>query len=156
MKHSSLFLLLLLLFTACHKPTTHYVIGVSQCSEDEWRQQMNKEMLREILFYENTDIEIRTARDNSNKQIEDIRYFIDKKVDLLVIAPNEAAIITPVVEKAFRQGIPVIIVDRKILSDQYTAYIGADNYAIGKAAGYYIGNRLGFLMKKERKKESGS
>lgn len=143
MKHSSLFLLLLLLFTACHKPTTHYVIGVSQCSEDEWRQQMNKEMLREMLFYENTDIEIRTARDNSNKQIEDIRYFIDKKVDLLVIAPNEAAIITPIVEKAFRQGIPVIIVDRKILSDQYTAYIGADNYAIGKAAGYYIGNRLG-------------
>lgn len=68
--------------------------------------------------------------------------FIGKKVDLLIVAPNEAAAITPVVEKAYRQGIPVVVIDRKILSDKYTAFVGADNYEIGKDVGQYILNRL--------------
>ena len=56
-------------------------------------------------------------------------------MDLLIVAPNEAAAITPVVEKAYRQGIPVVVIDRKILSDKYTAFVGADNYEIGKDGG---------------------
>ena len=87
-------------------------------------------------------MEIRTAKDNNRNQIADIKYFIDKKVDLLIVAPNEAAAITPVVEKAYRQGIPVVVIDRKILSDKYTAFVGADNYEIGKDVGQYILNRL--------------
>jgi len=75
--------------------------------------------------------------------IEDIRYFIDKKVDLLIVAPNEAAPITPVVEEAFDKGIPVIMVDRKILSDKYTAFMGADNYEIGREVGNYLAAKLG-------------
>lgn len=63
-------------------------------------------------------------------------------MDLLIVAPNEAAAITPVVEKAYRQGIPVVVIDRKILSDKYTAFVGADNYEIGKDVGQYILNRL--------------
>ena len=88
------------------------------------------------------EVEIRTAKDNNRNQIADIKYFIDKKVDLLIVAPNEAAAITPVVEKAYRQGIPVVVIDRKILSDKYTAFVGADNYEIGKDVGQYILNRL--------------
>ena len=45
-------------------------------------------------------------------------------------------------EKAYRQGIPVVVIDRKILSDKYTAFVGADNYEIGKDVGQYILNRL--------------
>lgn len=127
---------------SCSHHEPRFRIGVSQCSEDEWRHQMNNEILREALFYDGVEVDIRTAVDNSVQQAEDIRRFIKEGVDLLIVAPNEAAPITPVVEEAFSLGIPVIVVDRKILSDKYTAYVGADNYEIGKSVGYYIANLL--------------
>lgn len=127
---------------SCTQKHTRYRIGVSQCSDDEWRHKMNNEIVREALFYDGVEVEIRTAKDNNRNQIADIKYFIDKNVDLLIVAPNEAAAITPVVEKAYRQGIPVVVIDRKILSDKYTAFVGADNYEIGKDVGQYILNRL--------------
>ncbi|WP_394799067.1 hybrid sensor histidine kinase/response regulator transcription factor [Bacteroides salyersiae] len=116
---------------------------MSQCSDDSWRHKMNDEILREAMFYDGVSVEIRSAHDDNKRQIEDIRYFIDKKVDLLIVAPNEAAPITPVVEEAFDKGIPVIMVDRKILSDKYTAFMGADNYEIGREVGNYLAAKLG-------------
>ena len=144
MKHISwmIILLILTLLTSCNQSSVRYRIGISQCSDDEWRHQMNEEILREALFYDGIEIEIRTALDNSSQQIEDIRHFIASNVDLLIVSPNEAAVITPIVEEAFDKGIPVIVVDRKILSDKYTAFVGADNYEIGKAVGNYIATLL--------------
>ena len=134
---------LLVFITGCKEGTPHYVIGMSQCSDDSWRHKMNDEILREAMFYDGVSVEIRSAHDDNKKQIEDIRHFIDKKVDLLIVAPNEAAPITPVVEEAFDKGIPVIMVDRKILSDKYTAFMGADNYEIGREVGNYLAAKLG-------------
>ena len=137
-----------MLFNSCsERKLKHYSIGVSQCSDDEWRHKMNTEMLREALFYDGVELEIRTANDNNTTQIDDIHYFIDKGVDLLIVAPNEAAAITPTVEKAYKKGIPVIMVDRKIHSNQYTAFIGADNYKIGQDAGNYILNLMNYSGK---------
>lgn len=130
------------LTTSCTHREARFRIGVSQCSDDEWRHQMNNEMLREALFYDGVEIDIRTVKDDNAEQIKDIRNFIKEGVDLLVVAPNEAAPITPVVEEAFDRGIPIIVFDRKILSDKYTAYIGADNYELGKAIGNYVANML--------------
>lgn len=130
------------LLASCTRNEPRFRIGVSQCSDDEWRHQMNNEMLREALFYDGVEVDIRTVKDDNARQIEDIRNFIEEGVDLLVVAPNEAAPITPVVEEAYDRGIPVIVFDRKILSDKYTAYIGADNYEIGKAIGRYVVNML--------------
>ena len=147
MRRYNVYLLLTLLSlfglaASCTRHEPRFRIGVSQCSDDEWRHQMNNEMLREALFYDEVEIDIRTVKDDNTRQIEDIRNFIEEGVDLLVIAPNEAAPITPVVEEAYDRGIPVIVFDRKILSDKYTAYIGADNYEIGKAIGRYVVNML--------------
>ena len=94
------------------------------------------------MFYDGVSVEIRSAADDNRKQAEDVHYFIDEGVDLLIISANEAAPMTPIVEEAYQKGIPVILVDRKILSDKYTAYIGADNYEIGRAVGNYIASSL--------------
>ena len=144
MKNGLLYFLLCLaaLVSSCDGTNTRYHIGVSQCSDDEWRHKMNKEMQREALFYDGVQVEFRTAKDNNQYQINDINYFIDRQVDLLIVAPNEAAAITPSVEKAIKKGIPVVVVDRKILSDNYTAFVGADNYKIGSDVGHYIVSRL--------------
>lgn len=132
----------ILLFTACGKNNPRYIIGVSQCSEDEWRHQVNQEILREAMFYDGVEVEIRTVKDDTEKQKQDIRYFIDKDVDLIVVAPNEASPMTPILEEAFDKGIPTIVFDRMIFSDKYTAWVGADNYEIGKSVGNYIASML--------------
>ena len=147
MKYFSVYFLFVLcmlncLLTACDREEPRYVIGVSQCSDDEWRTQMNKEIRREALFYPGVEIRIRSARDDNRQQIADIESFIRQEVDLIVVAPNEADAITPVVEKAYDKGIPVVLVDRKIDSERYTAYIGADNYEMGRQIGTYIASRL--------------
>lgn len=136
-------LLLALLLPACSNEKKEFLIGVSQCSDDAWRRQMNGEILRETFMYGNVDVEFRAANDDSRKQIEDIKYFINKKVDLIVVAPNEAAALTPIIERAYDLGIPVVVVDRKILSDKYTAFIGGDNFEIGKSVGNYIKSKWG-------------
>ena len=115
---------------------------MSQCSDDEWREQMNREITREALFYPEAEVVFRSAGDDNKRQIHDIELLMRNKVDLLVVSPNEADVLTPVIEKAYSKGIPVILVDRKIHSNQYTAYIGADNYAIGYNVGEYIASRL--------------
>lgn len=137
------FLLLLALASCESVDSPKIVIGVSQCSDDQWRDRMNNEMLTEALFYDNVEVRIQTAYDDSKKQISDIKKFVQDGVDLLVVMPNEAAPITSVVENAYDSGIPVIVVDRKILSDSYTSFVGADNYQIGKDAGDYIVKTIG-------------
>ena len=133
----------LLGLAACRQDAPRFRIGVAQCSDDSWRHKMNDEILREAIFYDGVSVEIRSAGDDNLRQAEDVHYFIDKGVDLLIISANEAAPMTPIVEEAYDKGIPVILIDRKILSDKYTAYIGADNNEIGRAVGNYIASRLG-------------
>lgn len=126
------------LICGCSSPQKKYHIGVSQCSDDEWRTQMNNEILREGLFYPDVQIDITSANDQNQKQTEDIQSFINQGVDLLIVSPNEAEAITPIIEEAYDHGIPVILVDRKVNTEKYTAFVGADNYKIGEEIGHYI------------------
>lgn len=114
-----------------------YRIGVSQCSQDDWRMKMNEEIQREIMYHEDATVEIRSADDDSRKQIEDIRYFVDNGFDIIIVSPNEAAPLTPVIKEVYESGTPVIIFDRNIDGDTYTARIGADDEGLGKAAAHY-------------------
>ena len=99
---------------------------------------MNEELKREVALYQaDAEVLIRSVKDDTPKQIADIEWFIEQKVDVLVVSPNESEACTPVIEKAYQQGIPVILVDRKIATESYTAYVGANNYQIGKEAGLY-------------------
>ncbi len=111
-----------------------YRIGVSQCSDDDWRAKMNDEIIREMIFHDNATVEIRSADDSSEKQIADLRYFADNGFDIIIAAPNEADSLTPVIRGIYESGTPVIIFDRNIHGDSYTAYQGADNAAIGRSA----------------------
>lgn len=139
----SILFLSIFLFVGCQNlAKKQYTIGVSQCSDDLWRETMNKEIQREISFYPKVEVVFKTSKDDTQKQLQDIEEFIEQKVDLLIIAPNESKAFTPLVQKAYEQGIPVILVDRRIDSDHYTAYIGADNYQIGKEAGIYAASLL--------------
>ncbi|MDE5848569.1 MAG: substrate-binding domain-containing protein, partial [Muribaculaceae bacterium] len=130
------FCLSLILLSGCKEEKT-YKIGVSQCSQDDWRMKMNDEIQREIMYHEDATVEVRSADDNSRKQIDDIRYFVDNGFDIIIVSPNEAATLTPVIKEVYDKGIPVIIFDRNIDGDSYTARIGADDEGLGKAAAHF-------------------
>ncbi len=117
---------------------SRYTIGFSQSADDRWRQIMMIQMESEVSKYPNLTLLIREAHNDTETQIRQIRELMEQKVDLLIISPNESEPITPIAVEAYRSGIPTIIWDRKILSDEYTAYIGADNYSIGRSVGNYI------------------
>ena len=122
---------------ACSRKPEVFTIGVSQCSVDAWREAANNEIGQEALFYNNLNLVFKSVRDDSQQQIADIEQFIEDGVDLLIISPNESSALSPVVEKAYDAGIPVVLYDRKVDSDKYTAFIGGDNRQIGSIAGSY-------------------
>lgn len=144
MKKSLLLLVLIMALLSCdsEKKEKPFLIGVSQCSDDAWRRTMNEEIMREAYFSADADVQIKTAYDSNQKQIRDIESFIAEGVDLLIVSPNEAVPLTPVLEKAMKEGVPVVLVDRKTSSAQYTAFVGADNFQIGKEVGVYMANLL--------------
>lgn len=117
---------------------TKYLIGVSQCSDDAWRTKFNEEMRRELLLHPGVEVEIRSADDKNENQAADIEYFINKKVDLLVVAPNEADFLEPYVTKAFETGMPVIVCDRRVRGDKFTAAISGDNLECGHMMARYL------------------
>ncbi len=118
-------------------------IGVSQPSQDDWRSKMNDEIHREIMLHEDADVEIRSASDSNERQIADIRYFADNGFDIIIVSPNEAAALTPVITEVYERGIPVIIFDRNIIGDSYTARIGVDDEGLGRLAAHYALHMLG-------------
>lgn len=133
---------MLFVVSGCKQQVT-YRIAVSQCSDDDWRRRMNDEILREIIFHPEAVVEIRSANDDNTKQIEDIRYFCDNGFDIILVAPNEADAITPIVKEVYDLGIPVIIFDRNINGESFTALQGVDDEGIGIAAAEYTHNIVG-------------
>lgn len=132
----SLVLCMLVVMTGCRHDKV-YRIGVSQCSQDDWRNKMNDEINREIMFHDDAVVEIRSADDDNDRQIADIRYFADNGFDIIIVSPNEAAALTPVIREVYERGIPVIIFDRNIIGDSYTARIGVDDEGLGRSAAHY-------------------
>ncbi|MBR1922223.1 MAG: substrate-binding domain-containing protein [Paludibacteraceae bacterium] len=117
-----------------------YHIGVSQCLDDAWRQKMNYEMNRELLLYPELQLTTRVADGNNELQCAQIDSFIAEGVDLLIVSPNEAEAVKPAVTRAYRAGIPVIVADRRVTGDEWTAFIGGDNYKVGQLMATWIIN----------------
>ncbi|QSB29166.1 substrate-binding domain-containing protein [Flavobacterium sp. CLA17] len=134
-----LFLASLSLISCKQKQGDKIKVGFSQAmTTDDWRKQMNGSIKIEASLRPEVDLKISDANNNINKQIEDIERFISNKVDVIVVSPIQSKPLTAVVEKSIKAGIPVLVVDRKIEGENYTAYLGADNIEIGRIAARYI------------------
>jgi signal transduction histidine kinase/DNA-binding response OmpR family regulator len=136
---------LISLFTACtnNKPEKKFRIGFSQCmGSDSWRQTMLTEMKRELSFHNNIEFIYKDAAGNSGKQVRQIQELVDQKIDLLIVSPNEVNPLTPIIERIYDSGIPVVVVDRRTNSNKYTSFIGASNFEVGQNAGRYAASIL--------------
>ena len=133
----------IVLLTGCARREPRFVIGVSQCSQDIWRDKLNSEL--RMGAYSHDDIELRfaSADDSDELQISQIEQFVSEGIDLLIVAPNQVSTVTPVIDRVFDSGIPVIVFDRKTNTEKFTAYIGADNREMGRMMGEFIAAQLG-------------
>ncbi len=121
-----------------------WVVGMSQSNLGEpWRVQMDADVRAAAAAQGNLRVIFKDAQNDSLAQRAQIEEFVEQRVDLIVISPNEAAPLTRPVAAAVRSGIPVIVLDREVQGDEYTAFIGADNVLIGRAAGRWLRERLG-------------
>ncbi|HEV7925408.1 MAG TPA: substrate-binding domain-containing protein [Verrucomicrobiae bacterium] len=125
-------------------PARTYTIGMSQCNLGEpWRVQMNADIRAAAAQHPELKVIFNDAQNDTLKQRAQVEEFVSAKVDLLIISPKEAQPLTEPVARAFEAGIPVIVLDRAVLGDKFTCFIGADNKKIGKAAGQWIAKKLG-------------
>ena len=129
---------LLLFLTGCSTRQPQYRIGVSQCLDDAWRQKMNYEMERELLLHPDMALSRRIAYGSNELQCAQIDSFVSERVDLLIVSPNEAEQVQPAVTRAYRAGIPVIVADRRVPGDEWTAFIGGDNYKVGRLMAQWV------------------
>jgi signal transduction histidine kinase/DNA-binding response OmpR family regulator len=120
------------------KPTISIGFSQSISEDDSWRKSMDNTMKVEASLHPEIDLTIYNANGSTKKQIRDIEKLIENQVDVLIVAPYGSDSIVPVIEKASKKGIPVIIVDRKVNTSNYTAFLGADNVEVGHIAGKYI------------------
>ena len=127
---------------SCTNRKPKYVIGISQCSEDIWRDWQNSEMMLESTLHEGVELRFTTARDDSKRQTQQIDSLVDSGIQLLIVAPNQLASVTPAIDRAYDKGIPVIVFERKTDSPKFTAFVSADNYEMGQVMGEYIDMRL--------------
>jgi ribose transport system substrate-binding protein len=136
---------LALSLSACgRQASSRHLVGFSQCNLGEpWRVAMNAEVTARAKDFPDMQIVFADAQQDNAKQVADVENFMRQGVDLLMISPNEAKPLTPMVEKVFKAGIPVIVIDRGIEGESYTVFIGADNYEIGRQAGEHIAKVLG-------------
>lgn len=133
----------LLLFCGCQPKTEkkRFVIGFSQCTgADNWRKATLEGLEKEMSFHPGSTLVYRNAKDNSNLQIQHIRELLKMNIDILLVSPNEAEPLTPIIEEVYKKGIPVVVIDRRTSSEQYTSFVGVDNFEIGRMAGTYIAN----------------
>ena len=132
-----------LALTSCSEKKPKYVIGVSQCSEDIWRNWQNSEMKMETNFHKGVELRFAAALDDSKRQIQQIDSLISSGIDLLIVAPNQLSSVSPAIDRAYDKGIPVIVFERKTDSQKYTAFVSADNYEMGRQMGEYAVSLLG-------------
>ena len=121
-----------------------WTIGMSQCNLGEpWRVQMNQDIKLAAERHPKIRMIFKDAQNDSLKQRTHLEEYVNAGVDAIIVSPKEAAPQTPPVAAAHRAGIPVVVLDRRVLGDEYTCFIGADNKRIGKAAGKWIVEKLG-------------
>ena len=140
--HLIIYVAIIVLLSGCAQQPKKFVIGVSQCSEDIWRDKLNDELKMGEYLNDSLIVKLASSNDDNVLQNKQINRFVDEGVDLLIVSPNQLSAISKAVERAYDKGIPVILYDRKTNSDKYTAFIGCDNYTIGKSMGTFIAQQL--------------
>ncbi len=131
--------------TAQYKKAGPYTIGFSNAGlGDSWRVVMQHSIMR-AAAENKADIKqllITDAGHDDAKQIADIQDLISRGVDLLIVSANTQKALDPVVTQAMKKGIPVVMVDRRIASDNFVTFVTASDAMMGRLWAQWIVEKL--------------
>lgn len=140
----ALFLLLPLSLSAQTPNTSSKVIAFAQDTlANDFRRAQVFEVRDAVAAHPNLTFVYSDAKGKTSLLIRQIEQFIRDKVDLLVLGTSDERAVVPVVARAYRAGIPVIVLDRGIKGEEYTSFINSDNLLIGRLGAEAIVERLG-------------
>ncbi|MCA8973945.1 MAG: substrate-binding domain-containing protein [Planctomycetes bacterium] len=118
--------------------------GMAQCTDDEpWRVAMRRDLQAAADRYPQVVLDYRAADDDVEKQRGIVRDFIAQGFNCILISPKESLALAAACKEAMAAGIKVIVIDRRLGSDDYTSFVGGSNRRIGEQAGHYIASLLG-------------
>jgi len=81
--------------------------------------------------------------DERESQIAEVENAVSRRVSGIVLAPlDDAALVSPV-SSAQRGGIPVVIIDSGLKSDDYVSFVATDNEVGGRLGGEELAKVLG-------------
>ncbi len=89
----------------------------------------------------NFDITVKNAVDDAD-QLNMLQTFKAGGYDMICVLPGNGTLMTPITQEIFKQGTKLVIIDRSVEGDQFTAFYGGDNAQGGRNAAKYIGDRL--------------
>lgn len=75
-------------------------------------------------------------------QIQVVETFASTGIDGIVLAPLDDTALVPPVEMAMKSGIPVVIIDSGINTENYVSFVATDNYKGGTMAGEHMAKLL--------------
>jgi len=131
--------------TSKFKKAGPYVIGFSNAGlGDSWRVVGLHSL--EKAAHDHADkvkkLIITDAGHDDAKQIADIQDLISRGVDLLIVSANTAQALDPVVSQATAKGIPVVMVDRRVSSDNFVTFVTASDAMMGRLFAQWIVEKL--------------
>ncbi len=105
-----------------------WTIGFSNASEtNTWRTALREAIEEEVDKHDNIDLLVTDANDSPAKQVADLEDLLTKGVDGLIIGAANLYVANPILDECEREGIPVVIVDRKVSSEKYETFVSTDH-----------------------------
>ncbi len=138
-----LFIMLILSSPQLSAANDKYVIAFAQDTmANDFRKAQVNEVRNEVSKHPQLTFIYSDGKGQISLMISQVEGFIKQKVDLIILGTNDEKAIVPVVSKAYKAGIHIILLDRGILSNDYTTFIKYDNQKIGQIAGNFIAKKL--------------
>lgn len=120
-----------------------YVIGYAQTHMNTpWRSKQTNDLIAEAAA-RGWELIVTDAQGDTNTQINNVYDLMATGVDVMLMAPLQSDPLTPVAGEVMDAGIPLVLYDRTISNDNYTAFIGGDNTAAGETVGQWIVDHFG-------------
>ncbi len=119
------------------------VVGFSQDTlGNDWRQAQARELEQAFAKLPGYRLLVTDGMGRTAKQISDIEDLLRLPVDILIASPRDSHAMTPVIGKAHRNGIPVILLTRSIEGNDYTTLIAPDDASIARDAAHHTAEAL--------------
>jgi len=113
-------------------------VGFSLGTLKEERWIKDRDILMAKIKEMGADIIVQNANNDDKDQLKQVKYLLQRGIDVLIIVPTDFQKAAVAVELAKKQGVKVISYDRLVLNSNVDIYISFDNTKVGELMAKYV------------------